>query len=83
MARQHVCPHCNSSARINKSRRLSEISKETYFQCGNTECGFCWRALTTAVVTLVPSMSPNPKVHIPMSEKVLAMQKKLATAPPG
>lgn len=77
------CPHCHAKARISTSRHVSEISRETYFQCTNIECGHTWKSVTTAILTIVPSRNPNPKVHIPLSEKVNAMMAIPSAEPTG
>lgn len=66
------CPHCGSKANIRSSRELSEISRELYYQCENVECGHTWRSLLSMIRTIVPSRTPNPKVFIPLENKVSA-----------
>lgn len=66
------CPHCKSTAAIRTSRELSDISREAYYQCTNHLCGFTWKALVSAVATIVPSRTPNPTVNIPMSDKLVS-----------
>lgn len=82
-SRHNLCPHCSTKARIRTSRDVSEISRETYFQCTNIECGHTWKSISTAILTIVPSQIPNPKVHIPLSEKVKTMLPVPAAEPTG
>lgn len=80
--RRVLCPHCKSAAATRTSKPLSELSREIYYQCTNPECGHTWVSLLSAIRTIVPSRTPNPNVHIPLSEKTghtVAME----TAPPS
>jgi len=74
---KNQCPHCQAKAIVSSSRSLSLISRETYFQCTNIECGHTWASITTAVRSIVPSRTPNPDVHIPISERAIAMNTLL------
>lgn len=65
------CPHCASTAHIRTSRMLSPLSRELYYQCTNVFCGHTWRALLSAVCTIVPSRVPNAEVYISSSERTL------------
>lgn len=64
------CPHCGSKATIRTSRPLSEMTQEHQVQCTNVDCSHSWVAHTSAVRTIAPSMTPNPKVFIPFSKKL-------------
>lgn len=48
---------------------MSETSREASLQCTNVECAHTWVALISAVRTIAPSMTPNPRVHIPLSSR--------------
>jgi hypothetical protein len=63
------CPHCNSPATIRTSRPLSETVREASVQCTNVWCAHTWITQIAAVRTISPSMTPNPKVHIPLSPR--------------
>lgn len=63
------CPHCRAPATIRTSRPMSETVQEHQLQCSNLECAHTWVAQTGAVRTIAPSMTPNPKVHIPLSPR--------------
>ncbi|MEW6166039.1 MAG: ogr/Delta-like zinc finger family protein [Pseudomonadota bacterium] len=63
------CPHCDAPARCRSSKPMSPTSREQKLQCTNVECAHTWVAVTEAVRTIAPSMTPNPKVHIPLSPR--------------
>lgn len=67
-----TCPHCGAPAHTRTSRAMSEITRESYMQCTNVECAHTWVTHTSAVRTIAPSMTPNPKVFIPMSPRSAA-----------
>ncbi|TFW71492.1 transcriptional regulator [Methylotenera oryzisoli] len=69
------CPHCSSKARISTSKKVTNITREIYYQCTNIECGHTWASVLSAVRTIVPSRIPNPAVFIPQSVKTEAMQE--------
>lgn len=62
------CPHCGCKALIRTSKDLSEITRELQIQCLNIECSHTWVAVIEAVRTIAPSMTPNPDIHIPLSQ---------------
>lgn len=62
------CPHCGGRAHIRTSRDLSEKTRELKIQCLNVDCAHSWVAILEAVRTIAPSMTPNPEVHIPLSQ---------------
>lgn len=74
-----TCPHCDTRATKRTSRKITEITREAYFQCNNIECGHTWVALISAIRTIVPSRTPNPKVYIPISDRALTPE---STPPP-
>lgn len=63
------CPHCGSTARIRTSRQMSNLTVEQSLQCQNIDCAHTWVAHTSAVRTIAPSMTPNPRVFIPFSPR--------------
>lgn len=75
-----TCPHCEKKANIRTSKHITAITRELYYQCSNVNCGHTWVALISAIRTIVPSQTPNPKVYIPTSERSSAAQ---AAAPPS
>lgn len=68
------CPHCGSAARIRTSRPMSSLTIEHSLQCQNIDCAHTWVAHTSAVRTIAPSMTPNPRVFIPLSPRSHAKQ---------
>lgn len=63
------CPHCGTEATIRTSKAMSEITREASVQCNNVECAHTWVTHISAVRTIAPSMTPNPKVFIPLSPR--------------
>ena len=63
------CPHCKSNSTVRTSRPLSDTVREAKVTCDNPECAHSWIAHLAAVRTIAPSMTPNPKVHIPLSPR--------------
>ena len=63
------CPHCSKPAVIRTSKEITEITREAKAQCTNVECAHTWVFHVSAVRTIAPSMTPNPKVFIPLSPK--------------
>lgn len=63
------CPHCGTEATIRTSKAISEITREASVQCANVECAHTWVAQISAVRTIAPSMTPNPRVFIPLSPR--------------
>lgn len=72
------CPHCGTIATIRTSKELSSTVREASAQCSNIECAHTWIARIVAERTIAPSMTPNPKVYIPLSPRSPA-----AKAPAG
>ena len=64
-----TCPHCGSDSTIRTSRSMSETVREATIQCNNPLCAHTWVAHLAAVRTIAPSMTPNPKVYIPLSAR--------------
>lgn len=64
-----TCPHCGSTAVIRTSRAMTETCREASLQCENVECAHTWVAQIYAVRTIAPSMTPNPRVFIPLSPR--------------
>lgn len=63
------CPHCHSLAIIRSSKELGTTVREAAVQCSNIECAHTWIARIVAERTIAPSMTPNPKVYIPLSPR--------------
>jgi hypothetical protein len=61
------CPHCGQVSTTRTSKPVSLISKESWYQCRNLECGHTFVAVTEVVRTLSPSARPNPLVRLPIS----------------
>lgn len=63
------CPHCGSDSTVRYSRPLSETVREAKVMCNNPDCAHTWIAQLAAIRTIAPSMTPNPKVYIPLSPR--------------
>lgn len=70
------CPHCDSTAVVRSSRRLSPIYREQIMQCTNAHCGHTYVVGAEVLRTLSPSATPNPDVDIPLSPKSYAGVKR-------
>lgn len=66
---RYKCPHCQDTAVIYTSRKLSALVTEQYVHCTNPFCGFQFVAHTGIVRALRPSMTPNAEVDIPLVER--------------
>ena len=63
------CPHCGCESTVRSSRQMCETVREATVSCDNPECMHSWVAQLVAVRTIAPSMTPNPKVYIPLSSR--------------
>ena len=70
-----TCPHCAADSTVRYSRALSETVREAKVQCNNPDCAHTWIAQLAAIRTIAPSMTPNPKVFIPLSPRSPAAQQ--------
>ena len=70
-----ACPHCGTEATIRSSKAVTEITREAKVQCNNPDCAHTWIAQLAAIRTIAPSMTPNPKVFIPLSPRSPAAQQ--------
>jgi hypothetical protein len=64
-----ACPHCGSRMRTITSRQLSALVREIYFDCMNVDCCHRCVAQLGLVRTLVPSLTPNAQVSLPIVER--------------
>jgi hypothetical protein len=64
-----ACPHCRSRMRTITSRQLSTLVREIYFDCMNVDCSHRCVAQLGIVRTLVPSLTPNAQVSLPIVER--------------
>lgn len=77
-----TCPHCSHKSKIRTSREVTSTTREFYVQCENVQCGHTWKAVMSAVNTLVPSACPNPRVYLPSRLKaVLLDDRQLSLMP--
>jgi len=61
-----ACPHCQSRMRTITSRQLSPLVREIYFDCLNVDCSHRCVAQLGIVRTLVPSLTPDAQVSLPI-----------------
>lgn len=61
------CPHCGAVCTSLRTKQLAPTTREITYQCSNEACGYLFIAELAAVRTLVPSDTPNPEVHVPLS----------------
>lgn len=64
-----ACPHCRSRMRTITSRQLSTLVREIYFDCMNVDCSHRCVAQLGIVRTLVPSLTPDAHVSLPIVER--------------
>lgn len=65
-----VCPHCGSSAKAYSTRRISPLTVEQYCNCTNIEgCDHKFVIRCEIAYTIRPSITPNPKVILPLSPR--------------
>ena len=64
------CPHCHSHVKAAKSRTMTDLMKEITYMCQNPDCGYVFIALLEVLRTLTLSSSPNPDIHIELSQHV-------------
>ncbi|MBS0501134.1 MAG: ogr/Delta-like zinc finger family protein [Proteobacteria bacterium] len=69
-SRRLACPHCGWSAAVRTSETVSDLTRQTTYSCSNFECGHNFKAIEEIVVSLTPSATPNPAVHLPLSSHV-------------
>lgn len=63
------CPDCGATAYTRTSRMMSILTRETYYQCSNLECGATFKSYEQIAGRLSPSAKPNPYVHLPYTRK--------------
>ncbi len=68
------CPHCHSVCKAVKTLQLAPTYREITFVCTNEECGYRFVAAVTPIRTLQAPMHPDPRVQIPMSAHVKAVE---------
>lgn len=63
------CPHCKGRATVRTSRDVTPLLRELTYQCPGPECSHSFLVHAEVVRTLSPSGTPDPAVHLPISEK--------------
>lgn len=62
------CPHCQGRVRARKTRPMSALMTEITYMCQNPDCGHVFIASLEVVRSLTLPPSPNPEVHIKLSQ---------------
>lgn len=64
------CPECQQRALVRSSRPMSDVSRHGVLECTDIEnCGWRGRFIIEVVNTIVPSQSPRPDLHLPLSPR--------------
>lgn len=63
-----LCPHCGCNSHLTRTKQLSSLTRELYHQCNNPSCGHAFVSLQEITRTLIPSDTPNPDIHLPVSQ---------------
>lgn len=75
-----VCPHCESVATIQSTRRISTLTKEYHCRCaGNIECGHTFVCRMEIAYTVRPSGTPNPRIQLPFSDRIRQVPEVVPT----
>lgn len=64
-----TCPHCRYPSTIRWSREVTEIIRQGKIQCTNPHCAWTGTFDLVITATLAPSMTPNPRVYLPLSPR--------------
>lgn len=75
-----ACPHCGQTSTVRSSKQMCETVREATVTCDNPDCMHSWVAQLVAVRTIAPSINPNPKVYIPLSERSQAAIQQAQSA---
>lgn len=79
-----TCPHCGQPGKVRSSRAVTAITREVYAQCENIDCCHVWKAIVSAVSTIVPPLNPNPQVYLQPSARTAAADEQQLPLPiPG
>ncbi len=64
------CPDCLAVCRVTQNKYITATYKESYASCTNDHCGGRYVFASEPVRVLVPSQTPNLKLHIPLAAGV-------------
>lgn len=65
MAITQQCPHCESRAVVEESRKVTRLVRELYFRCTYLDCGATFKSQLGVVAMISPSAMPHPSVILP------------------
>lgn len=61
-----LCPDCGSRGIVRSSEQITPTCREARLWCENDRCAAQFVVQIVAVRVLVPSLSPNPAVKLPL-----------------
>lgn len=79
--RRAICPHCHTTARIEKTREVTALVRDHYVDCKNFDCGFTFVVRSEIIYGIRPSMKPDPAVNLPSSARYLAKPPAIPPTP--
>ena len=79
--RRAICPHCHTTARIEKTREVTALVRDHYVDCKNFDCGFTFVVRSEIIYGIRPSMKPDPAVNLPSSARYFNSSQPMAPAP--
>lgn len=60
------CPHCGENMITRSSLMISQLTRESYYQCSNAHCGHTAKGVTELMRSIVAPNFPNPKCTLPL-----------------
>ena len=64
------CPDCGHACRVTQNKYITVTYKESYASCTNDHCGGRYVFASEPVRILVPSQTPNARIHLPLAKGV-------------
>lgn len=65
MAISLQCPHCESRAVVEESRKVTRLVRDLYFRCTYVHCGATFKSQLGVIAMISPSAIPHPDVTLP------------------
>lgn len=65
MAITQQCPHCESRAVVEESRKVTRLVRDLYFRCTYVHCGATFKSQLGVIAMISPSAIPHPDVVLP------------------
>lgn len=78
------CPYCRHRARIRNSLEVTELHRDIFLQCSNSDCGHTWKAQLSFVhSTSVPvEYAASPKFAV-VPNRYTRRRQRDGEPPPG